>query len=172
MIRLFNNILNYMFSFTGDWGLAIIFLTIIVKVILLPVSIKQKKSLIKQRELSKKVEEIKVKYKNDKEKLERELKKYYEESAQSMLGCFVSLLQLPVISSLYFTIIQLPVEVGTILIPWVANIKLSDKYFILPIIYLITNLCPTLISYIPYFNIKNQAKIEKPNIIIQIVLVY
>ncbi len=170
MVTIFNNLLKRIFTFTGDWGLAIVLLTIAVKVILLPISIKQKISLTRQQEISKKMEDIKVKYKNDKEKLDKELKKHYEESAKSMLGCFVSLLQLPIISSLYLTIIRLPVEVSTILIPWVTNIKLPDKYFILPIIYLIANLCPSLISYIPYFRVGDNIKVEKPNILMTAII--
>lgn len=158
--------LRNLFNITGDWGIAIILLTILVRFIFLPLSMKQKLNMVKQQNLSKKISEIKEKYKNDAEKLEKEMKKYYEESAKSMMGCFVSLLQLPVISSLYFTITRMPIEVGTMIIPWVSILKLPDRYFIVPLIYVVASLSPNLLYYIKLFQIVNQPKASKSTIII------
>ncbi|WP_125153511.1 YidC/Oxa1 family membrane protein insertase [Clostridium rectalis] len=158
-------LLNYIFTLTGDLGIAIILLTILVRLLILPITLKQKISLRQQQLLSKKIEELKSKYKNNKRKFEIEVQKYYRQSAKSMLGCFVGLLQLPIISSLYFVIIRMPVEVGTIIIPWVTNIKMPDKYFIIPIIFLLISLSPNLLSCIKYLKIADQAKLQKSNLI-------
>lgn len=160
-----NNLLYYFFNFTGDWGTAIILLTILVRIILLPISIKQKISMTQQQTLSTKIEKLKEKYKNDKKKLESEMKKYYKQSTKNMMGCFISLLQLPIISSLYFVIIRMPVEVGTIIIPWAESIKMPDKYFIIPIIYVLVSLSLNLLSCVSYFKTVNQSKMTKPNLI-------
>lgn len=159
-------ILKNLFNITGDWGTAIILLTILVRVIFLPLSIKQKLSIVKQQDLSKKISEIKDKYKNDAEKLENEMKKYYKESVKSMMGCFISLIQLPIISSLYFTIIRMPIEFGTIVIPWVNNLKMPDRYFIVPFIYVVASLSPNLLYYIKFFKIVNQSQASKSTILI------
>jgi len=160
-----NALLHYLFSLTGDWGIAIIFLTLLVRIVLLPISIKQRISMGQQQAISKKIGELKEKYKNNKEKLESELQKYYQQSAKSMLGCFVSLLQLPIVSSLYFVIIRMPVEVGTAIIPWAVSIKIPDTYFIIPIIYVLASLSPNLLSYTSYLKTAGQAKMTKSNLI-------
>ncbi|MCM8709445.1 membrane protein insertase YidC [Clostridium sp. SYSU_GA19001] len=147
IFNLLNNLLHRLFNFTGDWGISIILLTVLVRIILLPISIKQKISMAQQQTLSKKIAELKEKYKNDKLKLESKVEEYYSQSAKSMLGCFVGLLQLPIISSLYFVIIRMPVEVGTIIIPWLDSIKMPDKYFIIPLLYVLTSLSRNLFLY-------------------------
>lgn len=147
-----NYLLNHIFDITGDLGIAIILITILVRVFLIPISIKQKKSMYNQQCMSQKIEGIKTKYGNDKAKLQQELQKCYTENAKSMLGCLISLLQLPIISSLYFVIIKMPISVGSIIVPWVSSIKLPDPHFIIPAIYLFVSICPTLLSYIPYLN--------------------
>jgi len=161
-----NWLLNYIFTLTGDLGITIILLTIIVRVLLLPIDIKQKKGMMKQQELSKKMECIKEKYKNNKVKLEEELQKHYKESAKAMLGCAVTFLQLPVVFSLYSVVIKLPINVGTVIIPWVATVKMADSYFIIPAMYAIASTLPNLINSIPYLRALGQVKVSKVNIII------
>lgn len=166
ILNIFNTALSYLYSITGDYGISIILLTALVRVILLPMSLKQRKSIQQQQVLSKKIEELKIKYKDNKYKFEQEMQKHYQQSAKSMLGCLVTLMQLPIISSLFIVFNKMPVQVGTVIIPWVASIKMSDKYFIIPIIYTLVSLSPNLIAYIPLFKTVNAVKVEKVNLII------
>lgn len=158
--------LNYFFNITGDLGIAIILLTILVRLLLLPISFKQKLSMQKQQGLTKGFEEIKEKYKNNKEKLDLETQKYYEKNAKGMFGLLLSFIQLPVIFALYNVVLKMPIQVGTILVPWVASLRLTDSYFIVPGIYIISSLSTYLVSYIPFLKLTAQAKISKTNIII------
>lgn len=150
ILKIFNCILNFNFSITKDWGISIVLLTVLIKFILLPLSFKQRKSLLKQGEISKEIEKIKVQYKNDRKKLDEELMKNYKESTKSMFGCFTLILQLPIISGLYYTIQSMSADVGTMLIPWVSSLKLPDKYFIIPLLYSFAAVSPNLISYIKF----------------------
>ena len=125
-----SNLLNSIFNFTGDWGFAIVLLTVGVRLVLLPMSFKQKKSMQQQQKLAIKMQEIKEKYKDNKDKLEEEVKKHSAESAKGMLGCLVTLLQLPILMTMWSVFKKIPVNVGTYLIPWVSSIKISDSYFI------------------------------------------
>lgn len=161
-----NTSLNYFFSLTGDWGIAIVLLTILVRTLLLPMSMKQKLSMQQQQSLSKKIEELKEKYKNNKEKLESELQKHYQQSAKSMFGCLVSLLQLPIIFTLYSVILKMPVHAGTIIIPWVTSIKLADSYFVLPILYALTTLSPNLLSYFSFLKVSSYNNMPKSTLIL------
>lgn len=162
----FSNLLNLIFNFTGDFGLAIVLLTVVVRIVLLPFSFKQKKSMQHQQELALKLQKFKEKYKNNKEKIDEEVRKQSAESAKSMLGCFIALLQLPILMTLWSVISKIPVDVGTFLIPWVASIKISDNYFIVPLIYMFVSLTPSLLSYAPFLKIEGQAAISKSNILI------
>lgn len=165
-----NTSLNYFFNISGDWGIAIILLTIFVRTILLPMSMKQKFSMQQQQSLSKKIEELKEKYKNNKEKLEAEIQKHYTQSAKSMLGCLVTLLQLPIVFALYSVILQMPVHAGTIIIPWVTSIKLADNYFIIPIIYAFAALSPSLLSHLEFLRASSYAHAPKSTLIITAVV--
>lgn len=125
--------------------------------------------MLKQQNLSRKLNEIKEKYKNDTSKLESEMKKYYEESAKSMFGCLVTLLQIPIISTLYFAILKMPIGAQSILIPWVSSIKFPDKYYIVPFVYVLVSLSPNLLSYIEYFKIFKQSETAKSTFIFNII---
>lgn len=166
IFNLLNSLLNLFFSFTGDWGLAIVLLTVGVRIILSPMSFKQKKSMQLQQNLNMKMQQLKEKYKNNENKLRDEINKQSAESAKSMLGCLVTLLQLPVLFTLWSVINKIPVNVGTYLIPWVSSIKVSDSYFIVPLIYMFVSLTPSLLSYVTFLKIEGQVAMSKSNILI------
>jgi YidC/Oxa1 family membrane protein insertase len=168
--NLLNFSLNYFFNVTGDLGIAIILLTLSVRFLLMPLSFKQKLSMQIQQNLSKGLEEIKEKYKNNKEKLDIETKKYYEQNAKGMLGCLTSLFQIPVVFTLYNVVLKMPMQVGTILVPWVASLKMTDSFFIVPAVYAISMLSPNILPYIPFLRITAQTKLSKANIIITSVM--
>lgn len=157
IINSFETMIKLAFNITGDWGLAIVLLTVVVKLIMLPFSIKQKISMKKQLVFSKKVQEIKEKYKNNKVKQEDELNKLYLSNSKGMIGCFLTFAQLPIISGLYKSVTNLPVEAMTILIPWVMDIGSKDDKFIVPLIYTVISTLPSIISYLKAFGSKEET---------------
>ena len=165
-----SSLLNSIFNFTGDWGIAIVLLTVSVRLVLSPMSFKQKKSMQQQQKFAIKMQELKEKYKNNKDKLEVELKKQSVQSAKSMMGCLVTLLQLPILMTMWSVFNKIPMSVGTYLIPWVSSIKVSDSYFIVPLVYVIVSVAPSLLSYVTLLKIDGQATISKSNIIIMAVI--
>ncbi|GKU25259.1 YidC/Oxa1 family membrane protein insertase [Clostridium folliculivorans] len=164
--NLLNSILGYFFNITGDFGIAIILLTLAVRVVLMPLSFKQKFGMQEQQKLARGLEEIKEKYKDNKVKLESETQKYYQENSKSMLGCLTSFLQLPIFFALYNVILKMPMSTATMLVPWVASLKMADNFFIIPTAYVITVLIPNLLPYVPFLSITTQAKISKTNILV------
>src|SRR6266480_1547646 len=87
----------------GSWGLAIIGLTIVVRLILLPLTLKQFKSMQALQRLAPKIKELQAKYKDDKQRLNQEMMKFYRENKVNPLGsCLPLLLQLPVFISLFY----------------------------------------------------------------------
>ncbi len=97
--------LNYIlqaFYHLGGYGVAIILLTIVVKLILLPLTWKQTKSMLALQRLQPEMKKLQEKYKNDKEKLGQEMMKFYKENKVNPLsGCLPLILQLPVFIALY-----------------------------------------------------------------------
>ncbi len=87
-----------------------------------------------------------------------------------MRGCLVTLLQLPILMTMWSVFNKIPVSVGTYLIPWVSSIKISDSYFIVLLIYMLVSLTPSLLSYVPFLKIEGQATMSKSNIIIMAVV--
>ena len=75
------------YGLTGDYGIAIVMITLSIKFLLLPLNIKQRKQLEKQKEVSQKVAEIQKKYANNQNKMNEELQKVYAENGFGNLGC-------------------------------------------------------------------------------------
>lgn len=161
IINFLSNILNYINGMINDWGITIIVVTLIIRLILVPLSVKQKKSLELQQKFSKEMEQIKNKYKNDKVKMEQEIAKISSKYSGSMLGCLLTFVQLPIMISLYKAISNIPMEISTtVILPWINNIQLPDTYYIVPIISLVIHLMPNIFYYIGMFK---QLELPKPN---------
>ncbi|AOT68736.1 YidC/Oxa1 family membrane protein insertase [Geosporobacter ferrireducens] len=90
-----------------NYGIAIILLTVMVKTLLLPLYIKQYHSTSKLSEIQPQMQEIQKRYKNDKEKLNEEMMKLYQENKVNPAGgCLPLLIQMPILFSLYYVISQ------------------------------------------------------------------
>lgn len=168
IINIFKYIVEFFYQFTGDYGIAIVLLTIIVKIFMLPFSIKQRIAMKKQITFSKKIDEVKAKYKTNRKRQEEELNKLYSENSKGLLGCLLPILQLPVISGLYMSIDRLKLEAMSILVPWAINIGNTDDKFLVPIIYTLITVLPSLISYLKVF--ENNEEIVKPKSILPMII--
>lgn len=94
--------LLYLHGITHDWGMAIILLTIAVRLALLPLTWKQTKSMVEMQRVQPHLKALQVKYKDDKEKLQEETLKFYSENKVNPFGgCLPLLLQMPVLFALY-----------------------------------------------------------------------
>jgi len=99
---LFGTVLNFINNSVGNYGLAIIIFTILIRLIIFPLTIKQLQSAAKTQELQPKLAEIQERYKNDKEKLGQEqMKLYKDEGVNPLGGCLPILVQMPILISLY-----------------------------------------------------------------------
>ncbi len=95
-------ILKLLESFTRDWGLAIVLMTLLFRIIIWPLTTKQVKSTVHMQKLQPKLKELQDKYANDKQKQSEEMMKLYQENKISPLsGCLPMLLQLPLLIAFY-----------------------------------------------------------------------
>ncbi|MGZ8566537.1 MAG: YidC/Oxa1 family membrane protein insertase [Actinomycetota bacterium] len=95
-------ILAWIYDFVGNYGLSIIVLTIVIKVVLLPLGVKQIKSMQAMQSIQPKIKELQKKYKGNKEKVQQETMKLYKEAGVNPLGgCLPLLLQFPILIAMY-----------------------------------------------------------------------
>ncbi|ABB14148.1 MULTISPECIES: YidC/Oxa1 family membrane protein insertase [Carboxydothermus] len=138
-------ILNNLYLFTKSIGipsyaLAIIMLTILIKIILYPLNHAQMKSMKVMQELQPKMQEIQKKYKNDPQKQQQALMELYKEyGVNPMSGCLPMLIQLPILIALYRALYNFKyLNPAHAKFFWIANISHKDPYFILPILAALT----------------------------------
>ena len=104
---LFGYLLNALYSVFNNYGIAIIVFSIILRIILIPITIKQQKSLKKSAQLQEEMKEIQRKYKNNPEKLNQEtIDLYKREKMSPFAGCFSSIIQLIIILSVFWLVSQ------------------------------------------------------------------
>ncbi len=102
------SVLNGFYSFTGSYGLAIIFLTVIIRLLLHPLSHKQMVSMQKMQKLQPRLKVLQEKYKDDKESLNRETMALYKENkVNPAAGCLPLLVQLPILILLFRVLLKL-----------------------------------------------------------------
>lgn len=100
-------LLRGLYSLTGSYGLALIFFTLVVKLVLLPFQLKSKKSMMRMTRFQPKIKEIQAKYANNQMKMNEELQRLYaEEKINPMGGCLWSLIPFPILIALYSIIRQ------------------------------------------------------------------
>lgn len=170
IFALLSELLKNIYLIIGDWGLTIIIITLLVRLCMMPISLKQKINMGKQQILSKRIEEVKEKNKNDKIKLDNELSTLSKESARNMLGCLITMVQLPIIYSLYRVFSSMSLDAGSVIVPWVVNLNLPDIYFIIPIISAIIQLIPNILLASGTIKSMNLPKPTKGQMLITIVM--
>ncbi|WP_422446251.1 YidC/Oxa1 family membrane protein insertase [Thermoanaerobacterium sp. DL9XJH110] len=130
---LMKQLLDFLFSYTGSYGLAIIVLTVLIKLVLLPFSFQQFHSMKKMQEIAPLQKKLQEKYKNDKEKLNREIMKLYQENkVNPMGGCLPLLIQFPFIIAL-FRLLQ-GYNFGQAGFLWLKDLGAPDTTYILPVL--------------------------------------
>src|SRR6187551_495273 len=104
LIDFFESILKWLHDSVGfSWGLSIIALTIVVRAALIPLTLKQFKSMQALQKLSPEIKALQAKYKDDRQRLNQEMMKFYQENKVNPFGsCLPLVLQLPVFFSLFY----------------------------------------------------------------------
>src|SRR5271167_1047656 len=105
LISLFESIMVFIHAHLvgGSWGLAIVGLTVLIRAVLVPLTYRQLKSMQEMQRLSPQINQIKEKYKEDKQRQQQEIMKFYKDNKINPLAsCLPLLLQLPVFISLFY----------------------------------------------------------------------
>ena len=103
--NLFGYVLNFLYELCKNYGLAMILFSILVKVIMIPLSIKQQKSMKKNTKIQSELKQIQFKYKSDPEKLNQETMALYKrENMSPFSGCLSSILQILLLFSIFYLV--------------------------------------------------------------------
>lgn len=105
--NLFGYVLNALYDIFNNYGIAIILFSIILRVILIPITIRQQSSMKKTSKIQKQTQELQKKYKNNQEKMNQELMELYKkEKINPFSGCFSAIIQIVIILSVFWLVSQ------------------------------------------------------------------
>ncbi len=131
----FFKVMLWIHNYVGNWGWAIILFTLLVKLVLFPLSYKGMMSMQKLKDLAPKMKELKEKYGKDPAKMNQQMMELYKKhGANPMGGCLPMLLQIPVFFALYRVLLNADEMQGAPWIGWIVNLADKDPYYILPIL--------------------------------------
>lgn len=143
ILRPIVDLLQFILQFYYDnvfqnYGIAVILLTITVRVVLLPLTITQTKSMIEMQKVQPKLKALQEKYKKDKERLQKEMLAFYQEhKINPLAGCFPLLLQMPVFFALFLVLQKYePLKEASFL--WISSLGKPDPYYILVVLMMAT----------------------------------
>lgn len=135
-----------------NWGLAIICVTIVVKTILYPLTKAQYTSMAKMRMLQPRIQEMRERFGDDRQRMSQEMMKLYkEEKVNPMGGCLPILLQMPIFIALYWTFMEAVELRHAPFFGWIQDLSAQDPYYILPLLmggsmFLLQKMSPTPVA--------------------------
>ncbi len=139
LTKLFMWIFEWLYGLIGNYGFVIIIFSIIIKLLLLPLSGKQMESMKRMKDLEPKLAELREQYKTDVKKLNEEtMKLYQKEGINPMSGCLPLLPQMPVFFALFALLRNSFALRGAPFMLWINDLSLSDPYYVLPILMAVT----------------------------------
>lgn len=140
-------VLNWLHNLVHNWGTAIILLTVLIKLVFYPLSAASYKSMAKMRKLAPRLQHLKERYGDDRQKMhEAMMKIYQEEKINPLGGCLPILVQIPVFIALYWVLLgavelrQAPFAL------WIVDLSEPDPFYVLPVVMAITSFIQVKLS--------------------------
>ncbi len=128
-------LLNALHQLVQNWGFAIILTTLLVKLLLYPLSEAQYRSMAKMRKVQPRIEALKQRYGEDKQKFNQAMMELYgKEKINPVGGCLPLLLQFPIFIALYWVLLESVELRHAPFIGWLTNLSARDPYFVLPVL--------------------------------------
>jgi len=128
-------LLSFYHSWVGNWGFAIILLTVTVKLIFFPLSAAGYRSMAKMRVVTPKLQRIREQYGSDKQRMNQAMMDFYkEEKINPMGGCLPILVQIPVFIALFWTLLAAVELRYAPFVLWIEDLSAPDPYYVLPLL--------------------------------------
>ncbi|MCB1956788.1 MAG: membrane protein insertase YidC [Rhodocyclaceae bacterium] len=143
-------LLEWFHGLTGNWGWAIILVTLCIKALFFPLSAASYKSMAKMRTLGPRLQRMKEQYGDDKAKLQQEMMEMYRrEKINPLGGCLPILVQIPVFIALYWVLLGSVEMRHAPWLGWIQDLSTKDPYYVLPIIMGVSMLVQTKLNPTP-----------------------
>jgi YidC/Oxa1 family membrane protein insertase len=129
-------VLHFLHSFVGNWGVAIILLTVLIKLLFYKLSEIQFRGMARMRKFQPRMQRLKEQYGDDRAELQKRMMELYKkEGFNPMAGCWPLLVQMPVFISLYWVLRESAELRQAPFILWIHDLSAPDPYYILPILF-------------------------------------
>jgi YidC/Oxa1 family membrane protein insertase len=127
--------LNWVHGVTGNWGWAIILVTVLIKLIFYPLSQASGRSMAKMRAVAPRMKQIQDTFKDDREKLGRAMMDLYKrEKINPLAGCLPMVVQIPVFISFYWVLVESVEMRQAPFMLWINDLSSHDRFFVLPLL--------------------------------------
>ena len=137
-------------ALSGNWGVAIILLTILIKIIFFPLSAASYKSMAKMKLVTPRLTKIREMYGHDRQKMNQAMMELYKtEKINPLGGCFPILVQIPVFIALYWVLLGAIELRHAPFVLWIKDLSALDPYYVLPILMTITMVLQTKMNPVP-----------------------
>ena len=128
-------LLSWLHGIIGNWGWSIIALTILIRIVLYPLTYKGMMSMQKIKEISPQVKEVQAKYKGDPQRMNAAVMDLYKKhKANPLGGCLPMLLQIPVFFAIYRVLLNAVELQGAPWMLWITDLSRMDSFYVLPIL--------------------------------------
>ena len=143
-------VLQWIHALVGNWGWAIILLTIGIKAIFYPLSAASYKSMAKMRTITPRLQQIKERFGDDRARLNQEMMKLYQtEKINPLGGCLPILVQIPVFIALYWVLLGAVEMRDAPWALWITDLSSADPYYVLPVIMVVSMVIQTKLNPTP-----------------------
>jgi YidC/Oxa1 family membrane protein insertase len=128
-------LLDWLHTFAGNWGVAIILLTVLVKLVLYPLSAASYRSMANMRRVGPQMKKLQERYSDDRQKLSQEMMALYKkEKVNPLGGCLPMLLPMPIFIALYWVLFESVELRQAPFFLWIDDLAAMDPFFILPLL--------------------------------------
>jgi YidC/Oxa1 family membrane protein insertase len=156
-------VLSWIHSWVGNWGWAIILLTIMIKLVFYPLNAKAGRSMAQMRVLAPKMEKLKQLYGDDKQKMNLAMMELYKtEKINPLGGCLPIVVQIPVFIALYWVLLSSIELRHAPWIGWIQDLSAADPYYILPVIYAVSMFVQTKLNPQPADPVQAKVMLAMP----------
>lgn len=126
-------LLSHIHSIVGNWGWAILLLTVLIKLAFFKLTEAQYKSMARMRKLQPRIEQLKERYGDDRQRMSQAMMEMYKtEKVNPLGGCLPILVQIPIFIALYWVLLESVELRQAPFILWITNLSVRDPFFILP----------------------------------------
>ena len=137
-------------ALSGNWGVAIILLTVLIKLIFFPLSAASYKSMAKMKLITPRMQKIREMYENDRAKMNQAMMELYKtEKINPLGGCFPIMVQIPVFIALYWVLLAAIELRHAPFMLWITDLSALDPYYVLPILMTATMIIQTRLNPVP-----------------------